>query len=295
MTKPTIAVIGLNGVLGKPFIDALQSDAFADKVSFPVKAVTRSTKASSEKIQYVKGSVDPKDADSLSSELKGVDVVIGLTGANPDLLKGLEKVVENVKPKLVIPSQFGVEIDKADKIFPGFLGLKQAHSEALRKLGSKVVDIVTSFFAAPNSFLYEIVVQVGVNPSAGEVIYRGSPDQKLSIARVEDIGYAIASVATKNPSELPNKVRIQSEVVTQQDIVKRFEEIHNVKLSVKHESAEEALKKGQEKYAQGFEFKDFLYYLSVLASQGLDKGVYFKENENELVNPGQKLWKWTKY
>lgn len=295
MSKPTVAIVGLNGFLGQPVIAALESDSFADKVSFPVKAVTRSPKHSTDRIQYVKGNVVSGDVDSLAQELKGVDVLIELTKGGPELFAGFEKLVASVKPKLVIPSQFGTELEKSSQIFPGFLGFKEDHSQALRKTGAKVVDIITSLFAAPNSFLYEIVGQVGINPSAHEVTYRGNPEQKISISRIEDIGYAIVSVATKNPSELPDKVRIQSQTITQQDVVKRYEETHNVKLRVNHESAEEALKAGQAKYAKGFQLQDFLYYLNVLASQGLDKGLYFSENENELVNPGGKLWKWHQF
>lgn len=293
MSKPTVAIVGLNGFLGKPVIHALESDTFVDKVSFPVKAVTRSPKPSTDRIQYVKGNIGSGDVDSLAQELKGVDVLVELTGGNPELFSGFEKLVASVKPKLVIPSQFGTELDKSDKIFPGFLGFKQDHSQALRKTGAKVVDIITSLFAAPSSFLYEIVAHLGINASANEVTYLGRPEQKISISRIEDIGYAIVSVASKKPSELPDKVRVQSQVITQQDVVKRYEETHNVKLRVNYVSAEDALKAGQAKYAQGFQFQDFLYYLNVLASQGV--GVYFTENEDEIVNPGEKLWKWHKF
>lgn len=293
MTKPTVAIIGTSGALGKPTLDAFESSIFADKFQFPIKTLSRSSKPSTDKIEYIQGSLDDEGIDKVVEAFKGVDVIIELSG--PQVYGPVETLVKQVKPKLFIPSQFGTEIDKSDKVFPGFLDIKTKHSKAVRDVGIKTVDPGTSLFASPGAFLYEIVGQVGIDPESKTVTYRGEPDLKFSFTHVNDIGRSVAAIAAIDPSKLPDKVRIQSGLITPSQVVERYEKDHNVKLTVKNESAEEALKAGQAKYAQGFNPADFLFYLNVLLSQGVDNGLRFSQNENELVNPGNNSWTWDQY
>lgn len=293
MSKPTVAIIGTSGFLGKPTLDAFESSDFADKFQFPIKALSRSSKPSTDKIKFIQGTLDEEGIDKVVEALKGVDVIIELSG--PEVFGPVENLVKQVKPKLFIPSQFGTEIDKSDKLFPGFLGIKTTHSKVARDAGIKVVDIITSLFAAPGAFLYEIVEPVGLDPKSKSVTYRGDPDIKFAFTHVNDIGRSVAATAAIDPSKLPDKIRIQSGVITPRQVVEKYEKDHNVKLTVKNESAEEALKEAQAKYAKGFDFADFLYYLSVVLYQGVDNGLSFSQNENEIVNPGDKSWTWEKY
>lgn len=158
-----------------------------------------------------------------------------------------------------------------------------------------MVDVITSLFASPGTFLYDIVGQVGIDTESETVTYRGDPDLKFAFTHVNDIGRSVAEIAAIDPLKLPGSIRIQSGTISPREVVERYEKDHNVKLAVKNESAEEALKAGQAKYAQGFNSADFLFYLSVILSQGVDNGLAYAENENELVNPGNKSWTWEKY
>lgn len=291
-----IAVIGLNGVLGSHALTALKSDAFASKVSFPVLAVTRdpSKYTSDEHVKYVGG--DYSNPDALAEQLKGVDVLVSVVGVNPELFQSLEKLVAAVKPKLYIPSQFGVDIDNALEVFPGFLGLKKQHSDAVRKNGQKVVDVSTSLFAQEGAFLYEVTQHIGADPQSKKALYLGSPDQKFSFTHVADIGRVIASLAThSSPLDIPDKVRVQSGLLTPKQVVEKYEQSHNVKFETETVSKEDAYKQAQEVWAKGFDPSKFLYYLNVLVSQGEEKGVYFTTTTNELVNPGESLWKWESF
>lgn len=293
MSKPTVAIIGTSGFLGKPTLDAFESPLFEDKFQFPIKALSRSSKPSTDKIKYIQGNLDDDGISKVVEEFKGIDVIIELSG--PQVFGPVESIVKQVKPKLFIPSQFGTEIDKSDKIFPGLLSIKTEHSNVIRDAGIKVVDVISSLFAAPGAFLYEIVGQVGIEPESKSVTYRGDPDLEFSFTHVNDIGRSVVAIAATEPSKLPNKIRIQSGLITPRQVVEKYEKNHNVKLAVKNESSQEALKEGQARYAKGFNLEDFLYYLSVLVSQGVDNGLLFSQNENELVNPGNKLWTWEKY
>ncbi|CUM52543.1 unnamed protein product [Debaryomyces tyrocola] len=292
MLKPTVAIIGTSGFLGKSTLNAFQSSVFADKFQFPIKALSRSAKTSTDKIEYVQGDLN-EGINKVVDAFKGVDVIIELSSL---LVYGpVETLVKQVKPKLFIPSQFGTEIDKSDKLFPGFQDFKTKHSNAIRDAGIKVVDVMTSLFGPPGPFPYEIMGQVGIDAESKTVTYRGDPDTKASFTSINDVGRSIAAVAAIDFSKLPDKIRVQSGEITPRQVVERYEKTHNAKLAVKVESAEEALKTAQTKYSQSYKPADFLYYSSVILFQGVDKGLAFRENDNELINPDSKLWTWDKF
>lgn len=293
MVKPTVLIIGTSGFLGKTTLNAFESPLFASKFQFPIKALSRTYKPSTDKIKYIQGDLNDEGIDNMASILKDVDVIIELSSFQ--VYGPVEKLVKQVKPKLFIPSQFGTEIDKSDKIFPGFQNFKTEHSKRVRDTGIKVVDIITSLFGPPGPFPYEIVQQVGIDPESNTVTYRGDPDVKFSYTSLNDVGRSIAATAAMEISQLPDKVRVESDKICPREVVTRYEKTHNVKLSVKFESAQEALEAAQAKYSEGYKSADFLYYSSIVLFQGLDKGSAFIRNENELINPGAKLWTWDKF
>lgn len=295
MSKTSIAVFGLNGTLGKPTLEALKSAAFADKFQFPVLAVTRdpSKYTSDEYVKYIAGDyIGGKDA--LVKQLTGVDVIVELLSPEPTLFSAIEAIVAEVKPKVYIPSQFGCDLDDSGKVLPGFLQIKSDHSAALRKSGVKVVDIFTGFFAE-GLWLYEIVGHAGIDTEAKTVTYFGSPDSKFAYSSLEDVGRVIASVASKPAGELPDTVRVQSGEVSFAEVAKRYEESHDVKLEAITVSEADVAAEAAKVWAQGFDPSKFLYYLQVVAAAGVDKGASFSKVDRELVNPGESLWKWTKY
>lgn len=291
----SIAVFGLGGFLGNPVLESLQQAPFADKVKFPILAVTRDTSkyTSTDKVKYIEGDV-VNDRDAVIKELQGVDVIVELVGPDPSVFAATEKVAAAVKPKLYIPSQFGVDIAQSQSTLPGFLGLKTDHSTKLRDAGLKVVDIVTGLFGDKDSFVTHTSAIVGVDESAKKVTYLGSPKNHFSYTILSDIGKTVAAAAVSpNPSELPDLLRVNSGTISQEELVAKFEAAKSVKLGVKEVSAEEALAEAKKVWAEGFNGNKFLYYLQVLISQGKEKGLWFGDNDNDVVNPSGSAWKWT--
>ena len=64
MSKVSIAIIGLNGFIGKHVLNAINSGVFDSKIQFPVKAITRKEGSqSTDKIKYiVSPETSPDDA-----------------------------------------------------------------------------------------------------------------------------------------------------------------------------------------------------------------------------------------
>lgn len=299
MSKPSVAVFGLNGSLGAATLAAFSSPVFKDKFQFPILAVTRDTSKTqdTEYVKYIQGNVSGSVED-LAAKLKGTNVVVSLVGPSPDTFSGLETLLGQVKPKLYIPSQFGVDIHSASKVFPGFLQIKTQHSINVRELGIKVVEISTSLFVG-GIWLYELIGHIGADTESKSVTYLGGPDQKFNFSRLEDIGRVVASVSYKAFADLdsfPDHINVSSGTLTAKDVVERYEATHNVKLSVKETvPKEQVLKEANAIWAGGLNPSKFLYYLNVLVSQGEGNGVSFGQTDNELVNPGESLWTWEKY
>ncbi|RCK65373.1 hypothetical protein Cantr_01384 [Candida viswanathii] len=299
MSKASIAIIGLNGFLGAPVVAAINSGLFDDKIAYPIKAITRKEPAEkSDKIEYIVVDVSTESVESIVAKLGHVDTFVELISPNPDVFAKIEDLVGALKPKLFIPSQFGTDIPAVDTYAPGFLGIKTKHADAVRKLGIKVVDVVTSLFAAPGAFLYEWVAALGANVEDKTVTVVGDINQKFHISKLEDIANTVLALATNpDPQSLPDVVRVASDVVTPKIVIDTYSKNHGgVEFkTVSEKTAEEGKQEFAEALGRGFEKEKFFWYLQVIVAQGLDKGLYFSKLDNELVNPGESVWKWGKW
>lgn len=297
--KPSVAVIGSAGFIGGPLVEAFGRPDLKDKIQFPVKVLTRSAKGktSTSTIKYVEAELSESNVAKVAEELKGSDVIVSLLPPSPETSSVLEATLKQVKPKVYIPSQFGSDIRSAQKNLPGFLKIKIDHSDKVRSFGVKVVEVVNSFFIGEGHFLTEIVGHVGIDANTKTVTYAGSPQTKIAISYLPDVGNAVASLTSIEPSKLPDTVRIQSDEVTYEDIAKKYEKDHGVTLQVKNITAEELLKKANDKIqtAKEFSLEDFLLYLWAVSVGGRDYGNSYSKNDDDLVNPGGKLFKWTKF
>ncbi|KAG7660587.1 uncharacterized protein J8A68_005853 [[Candida] subhashii] len=292
MSKVSIAILGLSGSLGKPTIEAINSGKFDDKIQFPVKAFSRQDRESTDRIKYIKSELTEDTVDSISQELAGVDVIIEYLNPNPALLTIVEKVLEKVKPKLFIPSQFGIDILLARQYIPDILHMKYDHSENVRAIGGiKVVDIVTNWFAEDGLYLYEFVPHIGIDKETNTYLQIGDLDTTFPFTRVEDIGYIAIATATTPVEKLPDQIRVKSGDVSFREVIERYEKNHNVKLEVGTKlTPEEAMKQLKEKHEKtGFNWGDFFFYLQTLA---VAVGLSYDSKDNELINPDESIWKW---
>lgn len=296
--KPTVAVFGINGSLGRFTLNALISAPFVDKISLPVVAITRdpSKETDSDLIVYRKAEIKADaEADDLVLALKGVDVLINTGSVFIPLDKVLDAIVKAGSIKLYIPSQFGLDLDKVDEYFPAFMGLKTEHSTKARAAGIKTVDVITASFAEKGKYLYEWIGATGYDPETNTATFVGDPDLKTAVSVLPDVGKTLASLAIKDPKTIPDTIRVFSELVSQEEIVKRYEETHNVTIKRTGITKEEGLAKAQGLYANGLQLKDFFFYLQVAASQGLDRGLLFSKDDKEFVNPKESLFTWGKF
>ena len=112
----------------------------------------------------------------------------------------------------------------------------------------------------------------------------GSKNTKAAFTALPDIGMAIASLACLRPSEIPDHVRIVGSNVSFKEASDAMTAVSGDTIQIK-EIELEAFKKETTKKTEG----DPAAFIRFVMGEGkLD----FTENENEIANPGQKLFKW---
>lgn len=288
--KPVITVVGISGALGAPVLDAITSEQLRSNFSLPIKAVTRKrSKEDTDFITYFEAS----DFESYKNVLVGSDVVISLTAVpNEELLRA----VIATRPKLYIPSQFGADLTKP--MFLPFLDLKTQHSKAARDADIKVVDVFCGAFAQ-GFFLYEFIGHVGADIETKKVRYVGDPHTKFSYSTLIDVGKTVAVLASKEPSTIPDSIRVYSGLTDQESVVKRYEQTHDVKFDTSVLPLHDAIGEIKKQYKEGDAFYNtplFVFFLQILMASGDGKGMAFiSENDREFINPGESIFKWGKF
>lgn len=283
----SIAIFGLSGALGEPIIKSLTSSLRADKIKYPIKAVSTKDKLSesTDKVQYVQGDL-LKDPEALAEQLKGTDVIISVVTGNPKVFDGMKKLVEIVKPKVYFPSEFGTDyFEVPDGESQYFLNAaKKVHAVEIEELGVKVVRVFTAFFRIPPVYLYAATGWIGIDQETKTVTY--TDNDLVQYTTGEDIGNSVAVLATTEPSKLQGFYRIYSGTKTVKEIVEELEQQQGVKYKVEHKSPTELDKVYKE------DPKDLIKYLFSSFSLGPGNGMVHAGDEKELINPNQSIWKW---
>jgi len=124
----------------------------------------------------------------------------------------------------------------------------------------------------------------GMNTKKGIWEPIGSANTPAAFTALEDIGKAIASLARLPASEIPDHVRIVGSNVSFKEASKTMTAVSGNKIEIK-EIELEPFKTEVTKKTEG----DPAAFIRFVMGEGkLD----FSQNENELVNPGEKFWKW---
>ncbi|ODQ78865.1 hypothetical protein BABINDRAFT_162537 [Babjeviella inositovora NRRL Y-12698] len=291
--KPTVAVLGSNGVLGKPVIEALSSEPFSSKFQLPIRVITRSKgdRHDSEEVKYYTASLD--DTASFKDAPHGADVLISLVGNGADPADILDVLATAPSLKVYLPSQFGTDLENTQYL-PVLAG-KTNHTKQARTQNPNVmvVDVITSLFAQEDLFVYERPQISGANLENKTATFRGDPAFKFNVSKFPDIGKSVAVIASTPVEKLKDTIRIYSDSVSQEEVVSQWEKAHGTKLERSSISAEETLKEAKDKLTGGFKGSDFVFYLQTFISQGEGRGLaYHNIHDREFVNPGESLWKW---
>ncbi|KAK9320950.1 hypothetical protein V1517DRAFT_188619 [Lipomyces orientalis] len=275
---PAVAIIGSNGFLFQPIVDAITSDLFKDKYAFPIRVLTRdpSKAESSELVTYYKN--DYNDPSEFDDALQGVHVVINLVSPNPVWHIILDAIVRNNVP-VYITSDFGCDGRKLH--VKSFLDFKKTHAQKARELGvPKVVQIFTGLF---QEFLVKFGT-LGPNWETGTATIIGDGNAPVTITATRDIGLSVASLGYRPANEIPDFVRVQGDMKTLNEIISIYMRVTGKKVAVAYDSADT---NSLHKLADG----DLVHSLKIFAANPQTETFNFPSTDNEFVNPG--LWKWS--
>ncbi|KAG8909002.1 hypothetical protein FRB99_000105 [Tulasnella sp. 403] len=291
MSPISIAIAGATGELGVPMTKVLLSELFFPEKINPVVVLSRNPE--SKKAQELKALgaeialfSEPFDP----AVFKGIDVFLSVLGES----LSLEERNRNAKAaadggvKVYIPSEFGFD-HRNMGFHHGLWDRKTAHERYSHTLGIKVVSIYNGMFIEA-----AFMAVYGADLTNRVYTSVGSPSHKFTVVSEEDIARSTARVAilaAENPNSVPDIVRLHGQSIS----------FHDMATAVSRESGELVEVKGL-----GYdEFKERLFRASPGGANGntedyvrLFEGTstvsdFSQENENELVNPGQSLWKWT--
>lgn len=284
MSLPTVALVGASGHLGQHVSKALLSPTFRGSFSKVIFLKRRSSTQSSE--DKVDGAETRHfDESTLGAALQDIDVLISTVGpSGHDFKDSLIKAITNSKVKLYIPSEFGVDHTIHD--FRHAEWDRKKHHYDITKTAipqTKVCRIFIGLFTEDS-----IGPWFGLDTKNGVFETIGSPDQVVSFTSLHDVGNVVAQVARMPVEDVPTQLRVSGDALTIRQLAEVMESASKSSIQYKELDLEQYKK---ETLAEGT--TDPSKYLRFLMGEGkINHTVSGQGNGNELVNPGQRHWRW---
>ncbi|KAG8924116.1 hypothetical protein FRC02_010631 [Tulasnella sp. 418] len=259
-------------------------------------ALSRSATSDAAKALIARGvkvaEIDTQNVDNLTGALKGTDVFVDAIVSTPDTTvasSNFIKAAAKSEVKLYIPSEFN-DYQGIDFEHPFWEGKRAVVEEAI-KAGLRVARFSVSAFLE-DSFSPAL----GFDIANSTVNIVGTAENRCSFTSKTDVGFSVAGVIAlwiEDPSAVPHTVVVASDTLTYGEA----QELHSKGYGrefrletedqnlVKRNALVHLPKAGDNIWAT------ILVYLRLLHANGVgDHSV----NHNELINAGEKYWKWKK-
>ncbi|KAG8938432.1 hypothetical protein FRC03_007261, partial [Tulasnella sp. 419] len=237
--------------------------------------------------------IDTQNVDHLAEALKGADVFVDAIVSTPDTAAASSNFIKAAAKSGVefyIPSDFGFDYQRIDFQHPLWEGKRAIVEEAI-KAGLRVARISVSAFLE-NSFNPAL----GFDVANSTVNVIGSADNRFSFTSKVDIGFSVASVIAlwiENPSAVPHTVHVASDTMTYGEVKELLSKAYGREFRLETEDPIEVKKNALAQLPKPGDniWATILLYLRLLHANGVgDHSV----NHNELINPGEKYWRWKK-
>jgi hypothetical protein len=284
MALPTVALVGSSGHLGQAVSAALVSPTFRESFSKVIFLKRKSTTDSNSNGVTV-AEIRFFEEDDLPTALQGIDVLISTVGpSGHDFKDKLIDALAQSDVKLYIPSEFGVDHTVHD--FPhAEWDRKKAHYEKAKATltRTKICRIYIGLF-----------MEDSVGPWFGfdtkKYVFEsiGSHDRTVSFTSLRDVGNVAAQVSRMPIDDVPDQLHISGDALTIEELATTMVHVNQRYIQIKEVDLETYK---QETVAEGT--SDPSKYLRFLMGEGkINHTVSGQGNDNELVNPGERNWKW---
>jgi len=292
MAPITIAIAGATGNLGKPFTKAILKGPWYPKEIGRVLVITR----------------DPNSAGAQELKADGAEIVVA-PAINAEVLKGVDVLINTVTAaipvegrntyaqaavdagvKIYVPNDFGIDhrlLDYEHVVPAG----KVAHEKFARRIGEGKVKVISFYTGEFLEYGIKLGSLIGLDFKGRKFEAVGSPTPKTSLTSLGDIGRVVARsviLAVQDPSSVPDIVRSSGDAYSVQDFADLVTKLTGDKTEVTTIDAAEYRSK-----LTSDNLNHFLAWLRVSVGNGWVD--FSKVNENELVNPDEKYWKWEKF
>ncbi|KAK6501169.1 hypothetical protein TWF481_009016 [Arthrobotrys musiformis] len=285
---PVVAVAGGTGVLGKEIVRALLDPQFRSRYQ-DVVLLTRNAASPNALEGISKGAIareySTDNDQTIAAALAGVDILVNVVAPvdkefESKIAAAVTSPSSNVK--LYLPSEFGVEHYLHDFKHPVW-GKKKIHFEAVSaRKDLKVCLVFPGLFTE-----HSIGPWFGLNTKEGKYEFIGSGDTPVSFTSIVDIGNAVASALANIPVEsFPEKLYFSGDAVSLRQVAELMKDAGAGEIKVSNLDLAEYKAKTTSNAES-----DPAACLRFLMAEGK---INNEKNDNELVNPGEKVWKWKK-
>jgi uncharacterized protein YbjT (DUF2867 family) len=274
-----VAVVGVNGYLGKPIIAGLTGAEFGSQ--FTVRAVSRSEpKQKYPNVEYVVAF----DEESYTKAFTGMDAVVDLRAGG--VLGDLSPVNAAIKAgiKMYLPSEFGLDYYASGEYMPVFAH-KLRTVEVLKKAGIRVTQLQVGFFADTVFGDAQETVFLDLKNGIFEPIQ--GRDYKFSITSIRDIGLGVASVLSLPVGKVPERVKLQSFALSTKDFAELYEKTTGKKLVPKPISLETVAERGKVGLASGLHGQGFFDMLRAITATHPATIEFSATNDSALIANGK--------
>lgn len=285
MSKPVIAVLGGNGLVGPAILNTLISPAYKNRISFPIRIITRSEEKTKQKSPFIAENAQLFEfytdtnlvtGENLGKAIEGTSVVINTTTAEFGHKKIADVVAQHLSTvKLYIVSEFGNDT-RGSSLGPYefYSQVKMNNRSYARSLGIKAVSFYTGVFADllfPNPKFP--IPGPGIVFDGNKAFYY-TPDAEYSTTSLPDVARCVASFITNalqlpDLSTVPDDILIRGDVVTNKKVAKVYEKVIGKPIELVEIPGSEKVKEASRVEKEGVKgMADFVVLLQVIFSQG---------------------------
>ncbi|KZT30160.1 NAD-binding protein [Neolentinus lepideus HHB14362 ss-1] len=296
-----VVIAGATGQLGmtvsETFLDKSYKSFFSSVVCLTRNPDSDKSKSLTEKgatLRNVDVAAPNTSEVDIARTLEGVqaDILVSTLGINDaEAANKLARAAVKAGVKVYFPSEFGANHWKND--FTEFEHEewlhKKSHVSYIKKFAKDKMRVVSVY----NGMLLEDTLGpwFGFDTSGGTYTFVGPRTTPFALTSKADIGRSLVFLSLlcmSSPKDVSDEIHLAGSIVTVDDIAKAVSKESGKKIEVKEIDLKEFREKTK-KDTQSGKVENPAPHIRLIIGEGK---MNFQQNDNELVNPGQKNWKW---
>ncbi|KAJ5169627.1 uncharacterized protein N7500_002410 [Penicillium coprophilum] len=287
ITRPVVAIAGATGHLGKHVTAAFLSSTFQDKFS-EIILLSRNESClfqPSSSQPGVKLTTRRYNEHNLEEALQGIQILVNTVGpSGHDFKTKIAATLPRTDIRVYFPSEFGVD----------HCGHDFAHLEWDEKKKHVVhVQSVNAHIKICRIFCGLILEDsigpwFGLDTQNGQYTSVGSFRTPVSFTSLDDVGRTVASLATMPTEKIPEVVHVGGDSRSIAEIAGIMESAGAGHIKIDCLPYEEY--KAETIAKPSWRPAAYLWFL--MGDGGIAHTPAYLGDDNDLVNPGQRLWKW---